>query len=148
MLRHGDFIVNEKRTDFYVYMHIEFIMQHTNALLLFNCTKVNNTYFLPIIRVVEFKFISQSYITSSVSTPPTAGIIIHWFLGVWVLVYIEQGVWLTQSETPRELLKANCEVVENACSHFLSHITTIKTACEVKHNESNLNSWVSIETCN
>lgn len=39
MLRHGDLMVNEKGTAFYVYIHIEFIMQHTNALLLFNLYK-------------------------------------------------------------------------------------------------------------
>lgn len=45
ILRHGDLIVNEKRTAFYVYMHIKFIMQHTNALLLFNLYKDKYIFF-------------------------------------------------------------------------------------------------------
>lgn len=89
------------------------------------------------------KLESLSYITSSgVYIFPTAGIIVGWFLirRVGVTVYTEKGLRLKQSETPRELLKANCELVENASSHFLSHITTIKTVWEEECNESNLDS--------
>lgn len=89
------------------------------------------------------KLESLSYITlSGVYISPTAGIIVVWFLvrRVGVTVYTEKGLRLKQSETPRELLKANCEPVENANSHFLSHITTIKTVWEEECNESNLDS--------
>lgn len=65
--------------------------------------------------------------------------------GCWS-VY-RRRLWPTQSETPKEPLKASCEVVENATIHFLSYITTIKTVFKEKHNESSLDSWVTIETC-
>lgn len=84
------------------------------------------------------KLESPSYITSSgVYIFPTAGIVVG---HMGVTVFTEKGLWLKQSETPRELLKVSCELVENASSHFLSHITTIKTVWEEECNESNLDS--------